>query len=148
MSCGTICPVDTKSLTVGDVMTADPLTLEPEENLMRALEIMRMRGIRRIPVVLAGMLVGLLAEGDLKRAQPSTLSESQEDFNRVMEQTPISRIMIQSPVTTTAATPLLEAAKLLYSTKYGALPVVEEGRVVGILTDNDLIGALVRVLEA
>ncbi|HVQ31148.1 MAG TPA: CBS domain-containing protein, partial [Vicinamibacteria bacterium] len=60
--------MDTKSLTVGDVMTADPLTLEPEENLMRALEVMRMRGIRRIPVVLAGMLVGLLAEGDLKRA--------------------------------------------------------------------------------
>ena len=94
------------------------------------------------------MLVGLLAEGDLKRAEPSTLSESQEDFNRVMEQTQISRIMIQNPVTTTAATPLLEAAKLLYVTKYGALPVVDDGRVVGILTDNDLIGALVRVLEA
>ena len=140
--------MDTKNLTVGDVMTADPLTLEPEENLIRALEVMRMRGIRRIPVVLAGMLVGLLAEGDLKRAQPSTLSESQEDFNRVMEQTQISRIMIQNPVTTTARTPLLEAAKLLHSTKYGALPVVEDGRVVGILTDNDLIGALVRVLEA
>ena len=141
-------PVDTKSLTVRDVMTADPLTLEPEESLMRALEIMRLRGIRRIPVVLAGMLVGLLAEGDLKRAEPSTLSESQEDFNRVMEETPISRIMIQNPVTTTAGTPLLEVAKLLFVTKYGALPVVEEGRVVGILTDNDLIGALVRVLEA
>ena len=140
--------MDTKSLTVGDVMTADPLTLEPEENLIRALEVMRMRGIRRIPVVLAGMLVGLLAEGDLKRAQPSTLSESQEDFNRVMEQTQISRIMIQNPVTTTVRTPLLEAAKVLHAMKYGALPVVEDGRVVGILTDNDLIGALVRVLEA
>lgn len=145
---GTICLVDTKRLTVGDVMTADPLTLEPEESLMRALEIMRLRGIRRIPVVLAGMLVGLLAEGDLKRAQPSTLSESQEDFNRVMEQTQISRIMIQNPITTTTATSLIEAAKLLYATKYGALPVVDDGRVVGILTDNDLIGALVRVLEA
>ena len=100
---GTIFVVnDTKNLTVGDVMTADPLTLEPEESLMRALEIMRLRGIRRIPVVLAGMLVGLLAEGDLKRAEPSTLSESQEDFNRVMEETQISRIMIQNPVTTTA----------------------------------------------
>ena len=144
MSFGTIWTVDAKSLTVGDVMTADPLTLEPEESLMRALEIMRLRGIRRIPVVLAGMLVGLLAEGDLKRAEPST----QEDFNRVMEETQISRIMIQNPVTTSARTPLLDAAKLLYTTKYGALPVVEDGRVVGILTDNDLIGALVRVLEA
>ena len=140
--------MDTKRLTVGDVMTADPQTLEPEESLMRALEVMRMRGIRRIPVVLAGMLVGLLAEGDLKRAQPSTLSESQEDFDRVMEQTQIARIMIQNPATTTAGTPLLEAAKVLHAMKYGALPVVEDGRVMGILTDNDLIGALVRVLEA
>ena len=140
--------MDTKSLTVGDVMTADPQTLEPEESLMRALEVMRMRGIRRIPVVLGGMLVGLLAEGDLKRAQPSTFSESQEDFNRVMEQTQIARIMIPNPVTTTAGAPLLEAAKVLHATKYGSLPVVEDGRVVGILTDNDLIGALVRVLEA
>jgi acetoin utilization protein AcuB len=140
--------VETKSLTVRDVMTADPLTLEPEESLMRALEIMRLRGIRRIPVVLAGMLVGLLAEGDLKRAEPSTLSESQEAFNRVMEETPISRIMIQNPVTTTPGTSLLEVSRLLFATKYGALPVVDDGRVVGILTDNDLIGALVRVLEA
>ena len=115
---------------------------------MRALEVMRMRGIRRIPVVLGGMLVGLLAEGDLKRAQPSTFSESQEDFNRVMEQTQIARIMIRNPVTTTVGTPLLEAAKVLHATKYGSLPVVDDGRVVGILTDNDLIGALVRVLEA
>jgi CBS domain-containing protein len=64
-----------------------------------------------------------------------------------MEETQISRLMIQNPVTTSAGTPLVDAAKLLHTTKYGALPVVEDGRVVGILTDNDLIGALVRVLE-
>jgi acetoin utilization protein AcuB len=137
----------TKTLTVGDFMTPDPVTLEPEDSLMRALEIMRLRGIRRIPVVVGGFLAGLLVEGDLKRAEPSMLSESQEDFNRVMEETPISRIMIQSPVTTTAQTPLVEAVKVLHSSKYGSLPVLDDGRVVGILTDNDLLGALVRLLD-
>jgi acetoin utilization protein AcuB len=135
-----------KRPTVAAFMTPNPFTLEPEDSLMQALETMRLKGVRRIPIVLAGMLVGLLVEGDLKRAEPSTLSQSQEDFNRVMEGTTISRIMIQNPVTVTAATPLIEAARTLQSTKYGALPVVEDGRLVGIITDNDMLRALIDVL--
>jgi acetoin utilization protein AcuB len=138
-------PVDRRP-TVADFMTPNPFTLEPEDSLMQALEIMRLRGVRRIPIVLAGMLVGLLVEGDLKRAEPSTLSQSQEDFTRVMEGTTISRIMIQNPVTVSVATPLIEAARTLHSTKYGALPVVEDGRLVGIITDNDMLRALIDVL--
>jgi acetoin utilization protein AcuB len=123
-------------------MTADPLTLEPEDSLMSALEVMRLRGVRRVPVVLGGVLMGLLVEGDLKRAEPSTLTDSQEQFNQAMETTAISRIMVQNPVTVTADQPLVEAVEILYNTKYGALPVMEEGRVVGILTDNDMLRAL------
>jgi CBS domain-containing protein len=129
-------------------MTPDPLTLSPEESLMEALQTMRMRRIRRIPIAVGGKLVGLLTEGDLKRAEPSTLSDTQEHFTEVMEGTPVSRIMIHNLITTTADTPLVEAAQVLYANKYGALPVVDGDRLVGILTDNDLLGALVRILEA
>jgi acetoin utilization protein AcuB len=132
---------------VSDYMTADPMTLDPEDHLLHALETMRLRGVRRLPVTVGGMLVGLVTEGDLKRAEPSMLTDSEEGFNRVMEGTPISRIMIQSPITVTAETPLVEAAETLYNTKYGALPVVDGGRVVGILTDNDLVHALVDLLR-
>jgi acetoin utilization protein AcuB len=135
------------SLLVSDYMTENPITLEPEEPLMRALEIIRLRGVRRLPVAVGGMLVGLITEGDIKRAEPSTLTDSQEDFTRVMEGTPISRIMISKPVTTTADTPLMEAAEIMLNTKYGALPVVAGGRVVGILTDNDLTRALVDLMR-
>ena len=135
------------SLLVSDYMTSNPIVVEPEDSLMHALETIRLRGVRRLPVTVGGMLVGLLTEGDLKRAEPSTLTDSEADFNRVMEETPISRIMIQNPVTTTADTPLVEAAEILLNTKYGALPVVSGGRVVGILTDNDLIRALVDALR-
>jgi acetoin utilization protein AcuB len=134
-------------LAVSDYMTPNPITVEPEDPLMRALEIIRLRGVRRLPVVVGGMLMGLITDGDIKRAEPSTLTDSEEDFNRVMEETPISRIMIQSPITTTADTPLIEAAEVLLNTKYGALPVVAGGRVVGILTDNDLTRALVDILK-
>ena len=140
-------PAWTRQLTVGQVMTPDPVTVSPEDSLMRGLEVMRKRGIRRMPVVVAGNLVGLLAEGDLKRAQPSTLSDSQEEFNRVMEETPISRIMIANPITVNEGTPLLEAAHTLHNTKFGALPVLRDGQLVGIVTDSDLIGCLADLLR-
>ncbi len=139
-------PAWTHHLTVGYAMTRQPVTLGPEDSLMRAVEVMRLHGIRRIPILLGETLVGLLAEGDLKRAQPSTLSDSQEDFDRVMETTSVSRIMINKPITTLETTRLVEAAETLHTTKYGALPVVQNGRLVGILTDNDLIRCLTELL--
>jgi acetoin utilization protein AcuB len=139
-------PAWTRQLRVGQVMTSDPVTLGPEDSLMRAVEVMRMRGIRRIPIVVADTLVGLLAEGDLKRAQPSILSDSQEEFNRVMEQTPVSRIMIDKPITVGEDALLLEAARTLHNSKFGALPVLRQGRLVGIVTDSDLLRCLVDLL--
>ena len=128
-------------------MTASPITLGPEDSLARAVEVMRLHSIRRIPIVIGDRLVGLLAEGDLKRAQPSALSDSQEEFNRVMEETPLSRIMIPKPATISEDTSLYEVARTLHETKYGALPVLHEGKLVGIVTDNDLIRCLTEVLR-
>ena len=136
-----------EALTVSDYMTPNPVTVAPEDPLMRAVELMRLRGVRRLPVVVGDMLVGLITEGDIKRAEPSTLTDNQDHFDQVMEDTSISRIMIQNPVTTTADTPLLEAAAILLNTKYGALPVVAGGSTLGIITDNDLIRALVDLLR-
>jgi acetoin utilization protein AcuB len=132
---------------VSDYMTPEPSTLGPESTLLQAVETMRLSGVRQLPVTVGGMLVGLVTEGDLKRAEPSTLTESQEDFDRVMEDTAISRIMIQNPITVTAQTSLREAAETVHATKYGALPVVSEGRLVGILTDSDLVHALMDLLR-
>lgn len=130
-------------------MTPNPVTLSPEESLMEALQLMRLRKIRRIPVVsAAGKLVGLLTEGDLKRAEPSTLSDTQEQFTAVMEGTQVNRIMIQNLITASPDMPLIDAARTLFKNKYGALPVLEGEKLIGILTDNDLIGALVKVLES
>ena len=139
-------PAWTRQLTVADAMTKDLVTLGPEDSLMKAVEVMRKSGIRRLPVVMADTLVGLLAEGDLKRAQPSALSDSEEEFVRVMEGTQIARIMIQNPMTTTEDVPLLDAAQTLHTTKFGALPVLRDGKLVGIVTDSDLVGCLVGLL--
>jgi acetoin utilization protein AcuB len=136
------------TLRVSDYMSRDVTTVGPEDSLMQALETMRLRKVRRLPVAVGEVLVGLVTEGDLKRAEPSMLTDTEEDFNRVMEETPVSRIMIQNPVTVTADTTLLEAADTMHGTKYGALPVVAEGHLIGIITDNDLARALVDLLRA
>ncbi len=135
-------------LRVVNYMTPNPITIEPDDSLMRALEIVQLRKVRRLPVAVEGVLVGFVTAGDLKRAEPSTLTDSQEHFQEVMEETPVSRIMIADPVTTTAETPLLEAAQVLLKTKYGGLPVVSGRQVVGVITDTDLLRALVDILRA
>ena len=139
-------PPSARKIRVGDVMTREPATIGPEDSLMRGLEVMRMNKVRRVPILLGDKLIGLLTEGDLKRAEPSTLSESEEDFNRVMEETPVSRIMIKEPVTVDEDTRLLDALHTLLSQKFGALPVVAGGRLVGILTDVDVMRCLERLL--
>jgi acetoin utilization protein AcuB len=135
-------------LRVANYMTPNPITVEPEDTLMRALEVVRLKKVRRLPVTIGGKLVGLITAGDLKRAEPSTLTDSQESFDEVMEGTEVSRIMVQNPVTTTPETPLVEAAAVLQKTKYGGLPVVTDEHLVGIITDSDLLHALVDILRA
>jgi acetoin utilization protein AcuB len=149
--CGTALPDGVpawvRQLRVVDVMTAEPVTVGPEDTLMRAVEVMRKHRIRRLPVVIGEKLVGLVAEGDLKRAQPSALSATQEEFDAIMDGTSVSRIMIADPVTAGPGVLLVDAAQTLLTTKYGTLPVVEGGRLVGILTDTDLLRALADMLR-
>jgi acetoin utilization protein AcuB len=132
-------PASVRQVTVGRVMTRDPRTVGPEDNLLIALEALRRHHVRRLPVVVGDELVGIVAEGDLKRASPSTLSDSQEEYLRVMEQTPVSRIMVAQVLTTTEDALLIEAVRTLLDTKYGALPVLRAGKLVGIVTDSDLL---------
>jgi acetoin utilization protein AcuB len=132
-------PAWIRQITVGQLMTPDPVTLGPEDSLATAVQTMRRHHVRRIPILLAGKLVGIVAEGDLKRASPSTLSDSAEEYERVMEGTPISRIMVARPITTVESAPLIEAVHTLRTTKFGSLPVLRDGQLVGILTDNDVL---------
>ena len=132
-------PAWIRQITVGQLMTPDPVTLGPEDSLATAVQTMRRHHVRRIPIVLAGKLVGIVAEGDLKRASPSTLSDSAEEYERVMDQTAISRIMVARPITTVESAPLIEAVHTLRTTKFGSLPVLRDGQLVGILTDNDVL---------
>ena len=146
--CGTVLvtPASARRLTVAEAMTRNPVTVGPEDSLMTAVETLRARHVRRLPVAVGDQLLGLITQGDIKRAEPSTLSSTKEEFDRIMEGTPVSRIMMSSPITVAPETPLLEAARTLHREKFGALPVLDQGRLVGIVTDNDLLRCLIDLL--
>ncbi len=132
---------------VRDFMTAPAKSISRSARLLDAVLILRSTGFRHLPIVDGERLVGVITDRDIQRFAPSLLRRiTQEEYNEVFEDTPLERVMTRNPLTVTPATPLHEAAALLHEKKLGCLPVVEDGRLVGILTVTDMLGVLLRLL--
>ncbi len=128
-------------------MTAPVKSLPQDASLLDAALALRSTGFRHLPIVEGDRLVGIITDRDIHRFAPSLLSKiTQEEYNAVFESTPLERVMTRNPRTVTPSTPLREAAAILHDKKLGCLPVVENERLVGILTVNDMLGALLGFL--
>jgi len=136
-------------ITVEQVMTCDPQTVSPDEPIRIAIDRMREHKCRRLPVVQAGKLVGIISDRDLRRATNSPFVMQERWYNEfLLDQIPVRAVMTANPVTITPQTPLVEATRVMRDRKFGGLPVVEEGRLVGIVTETDLLNYLIRLLES
>jgi len=135
-------------MKVQDLMSTDVVTLEEDETLQLAETVMRHGRIRHLPVVKRGMLVGLVTHRDILAAQVSSLAdlspEEAADFKLAI---PAKQIMSTDVATVDPETPVLEAARTLKAHKFGCLPVVSKGTLVGILTEADFIELVIRALE-
>ena len=128
---------------IADIMTRDVFTLSTGGTLAEAVEMLRSRRIRHIPIVDGRHLVGIVTDRDVKRAMPSLQSgATQEEFNRVLHNTNVMKVMTRDPVSVHPQTPVREALLMLIDRKYGALPVVNDGELVGIVTDIDFLRLL------
>ena len=123
-------------MIVANRMTKEPITVEPDDLLIRASHKMQAGGFRRLPVVSAGRLVGIVSERDLR------------EHRGYFEHTKINGVMTENPVTVTPATTLEEAAQTLVEQQIGGFPVVENGRLVGIITTSDILKAFLDVMGA
>lgn len=113
--------------------------------LPQARKQMREQRIRRLPVVdVAGRLVGIVTEGDINRVSDSPATDVR-DYNLYHRASdlPIGDIMTRSVVTVAADTSILEVAQLLLEHRIGGVPVVEEGHVIGVITESDLFRLIV-----
>ena len=124
------------ALSVRDVMSTDLVTVRPAESVRHAYEIMRDRRIRHLPVIENDRLVGILSDRDLR---PILLSPGLTGAS-------VAELMSEGPTTITPDTSVEDAASLLVVRKIGCLPVVEGERLVGIVTETDLLAVLVEML--
>jgi acetoin utilization protein AcuB len=123
-------------MIVGNRMTKEPTTVEPEDLSIRAAHKMQAGGFRRVPVVSDGKLVGIVSDRDLR------------EHRGHLEQVKINGIMSERPVTVTPATTIEEAAQIMLERQVGGLPVVADGRLVGMITTSDIMRAFLDVMGA
>jgi CBS domain-containing protein len=121
-------------------MQAKIVTISVDDSLYTAEDIMRLGGVRHLPVVRAGRLVGVVSERDLLRLALSTLNTGGEVHRRAFLQAlNVSQAMSSPPVTVEAYSTMEKAALLLAQYKIGCLPVLDGEELVGILTATDAL---------
>jgi CBS domain-containing protein len=124
---------------VRDWMTPDPLTIDPGLSVSGAYQLMKESGVRRLPVVEGDRLEGIVTLGDLRAAVASPAANlSIFEIAFQMERFTVRQIMTQEVVTITPDTSIEVACELMQKHKIGGLPVLSNGRLVGILTESDV----------
>jgi acetoin utilization protein AcuB len=132
-------------MLVKDWMSVPPVTIEADESIQRAVQLMRKHEIRMLPVLAEGDLAGVLTDRDIKRASPSSLKglELFELLDAISE-TPVKQIMSPDPVTARWDSTIEEVTLELLLQKISGAPVVDDtGAVIGVITASDIFNMLI-----
>ncbi|HXV44538.1 MAG TPA: CBS domain-containing protein [Anaerolineae bacterium] len=135
-----------KQELVKDWMICNVVTVTPDMTLPDAQRLMTEQGIRRLPVVENGHLVGIVTRGDTREADPSSVTFlSTWELNDMLTKTKVGQIMTPKPITISQEATVGEAAQILLEHKISGLPVVDGvGKLVGIITESDIFRLVVR----
>jgi acetoin utilization protein AcuB len=128
-------------LTVNDLMTVEPLTVTLETPLREVIQLMKVEGCRQLPVLDGiGKLAGIITDRDVRLAMNSAfvLHERWQD-ETLLDTATVESCMTPNPLTVTPDTPAYRAAEMLSAYKFGALPVVENGELIGIISVTDFL---------
>ncbi len=128
-------------------MTTEVITLSPDQTLLKAMNIIQQKRIRHLPVVQGGKVVGIVTELDVRRAGASdSTSLSIFELNYLLDQIKVSSFMTKKVITVSPDEPIETAAKIIYDHKIGALPVVDQNQLVGLITSSDILETFIEVL--
>jgi acetoin utilization protein AcuB len=128
-------------------MKKDLITITKDERMTTARKIIKEKNIRHLPVVDGKRLIGLVTNMDIRKAEasPATSLEIRE-LHYLLDKLTVGEIMTRNVITISPDISVEEATTLLHDNKIGCLPVVEDGNLVGMLTENDVMEILIDVM--
>ncbi|MBI4865993.1 MAG: CBS domain-containing protein [Candidatus Wallbacteria bacterium] len=136
-------------MLVRDLMSKTVIALSESDPLPRAIALMRENRIRRLPVVRDGKLAGIVTDRDLREYMPSKATDLEaHELRYLIEKTPVSAVMKRQVLTVPSDTTIEQAAAIMRKEKIGGFPVVDDGQMVGIITESDIFEAMVELLGA
>ncbi len=129
-------------MLVRDCMTNNPITVHPHSDPLAAIALLKSAGVRRLPVVNAqGDVVGIVTQSDLERFLSKAASPGIMKRQHRVEQAMITPVVSVKP-----DDPIEQAARLMVQHKVGSLPVVQAGKLIGIITETDIFKEFVSIL--
>ena len=133
---------------ISEIMTKNIIALNRDDDLETAEMLFKRNKIRHIPVVAEDVIIGMLSYTDLLRISfADAVYETEEEVNTlVYNMFTIDQVMVKNVVTVPTTATIKEVAKILAENEFHALPVVDDGRLVGIVTTTDLINYLLKQL--
>jgi acetoin utilization protein AcuB len=136
-------------MLVRDVMQPRLVTVTPQATMAEAMRLVGERGIRHLPVVAGDTLVGIVSDRDLKRAMASSATSlARNELTYLLAKLTVEEIMTRAVITISPSFAVEDAARLMVTEKISALPVTESGRLIGIVTETDILELFVRALGA
>lgn len=128
-------------------MTTNPFTVSPDHTIPDAHELMVQHGVKRLPVIKNNKLVGVVSKEDIDKYSPSkATSLSMGEITYLLSKTKIKQIMSKNLITISPNALLEEAAILMRDNKVSFLPVVENNKLVGIITESDIFDSFIELL--
>lgn len=130
-------------MRVRDLMTAKPITVDPETPMLEARQRMVEERFRHLVVVEDARVVGIVTDRDIRLNLPSpATSLSVWELNFLLSKLTVGGVMSRAVLVVDPERPIADAARIMMEHKIGALPVVENGRLVGIVTESDFVRAM------
>ena len=130
---------------VSEIMSHNVIGLPPSASLAEARTLMQRHHIRHLTIREGDKLMGLVSQRDILAAQESSLEKGNN--GAFLQQHQLSEVMIKGVTTVSPRAGIREAALYLQKCKYGCLPVVDKGKLVGIVTDSDFVTVAIHLLE-
>jgi acetoin utilization protein AcuB len=127
-------------------MTRDPLTVEPDTLIIDAKNLMKEHNIRRLPVVKGGKLVGMVTYRNIIEASPSSATSlSIHELNYLILKLQVKDVMRKNPITVSPEDSVIDVILEGSRKGIGAFPVVDHGKLVGIVTETEILKAMIQI---